>query len=190
MSSAANPSFLGLPSEILLHIMGYLDLPDQQALSRLSLHLSRLSSDPALHRVRIRVVAPSRVDHSLSCSNRPAFDELVKRGFVRGLGIERRLRTGGYVYSPQSVYQYRMSEALRMRKLRSTVAGILHARPVNPLHTLHSSRVLPDVESSSPFVSRSLLPVMHKLKWSLRRDELARKMVGARSPFDLLGHDD
>lgn len=36
--------------------------------------------------------------------------------------------------------------------------------------------MLPDIESSSLRVSRTLLPTMHKLKWCLQRDKLS-KMV-------------
>ena len=43
------------------------------------------------------------------------------------------------------------------------------------LLTLHSTHILPDIESSSPSVARSLLPTMRKLKWSLQRDRLARE---------------
>ena len=49
-------------------------------------------------------------------------------------------------------------------------------RPDQALKRLHHSHVLPDVESSSPNISRSLLPIMHKLKWSLQRDKVARML--------------
>ena len=42
------------------------------------------------------------------------------------------------------------------------------------LETLHQSHVLPDIESSSLSISRSLLPVMRQLKWSIQRDKLAQ----------------
>lgn len=39
----------------------------------------------------------------------------------------------------------------------------------------HTARVvLPDVESCSSRISYSLLPVIHRLKWSLKRDRLAK----------------
>jgi hypothetical protein len=44
------------------------------------------------------------------------------------------------------------------------------------LQNLHKSHILPDVESSSLFISRSLLPVVHKLKWSLQKDRLAKML--------------
>jgi hypothetical protein len=34
--------------------------------------------------------------------------------------------------------------------------------------------ILPDIESSSMKLSRSLLPVIHQLKWSFQRDALSR----------------
>lgn len=48
------------------------------------------------------------------------------------------------------------------------------------------SHVLPDVESASHTISRSLIPAIHKLKWSLQRDKLA-KMV--RLKFCASGRD-
>jgi hypothetical protein len=50
----------------------------------------------------------------------------------------------------------------------------------NILKYLFQSRVYPDIESSSLSVSRSLLPVVRKLKWSFQRDRLA-KMARAGS---------
>ncbi|KAF9535595.1 hypothetical protein CPB83DRAFT_21320 [Crepidotus variabilis] len=63
------------------------------------------------------------------------------------------------------------------------VSGLLKhsksATSTNPfkayLLTLHSPRIFPDIESSSPAVARSLLPVMRRLKWCLQRDSLARE---------------
>lgn len=56
----------------------------------------------------------------------------------------------------------------------------LAAPPNQVLKQLHYSHVLPDMESSSPNMSRSLLPIVHKLKWSLQRANLAR-LLNARS---------
>ena len=44
----------------------------------------------------------------------------------------------------------------------------------NPLKALYKTQIMPDIESSSPRVSRSLLPVVRRLKWSIRRDSLSR----------------
>jgi hypothetical protein len=43
------------------------------------------------------------------------------------------------------------------------------------LLSLHSTHVVPDIETSSPGVARSLLPTMRKLKWCLQKDRLARE---------------
>lgn len=86
-------------------IVSYLDLPDLACLSRLSLYFARVAADPALHRVRILVVAPSRVSHSLFAVDpqgvyfRPTVGDLVHRGVMRGPGIERKWRMGLYFYS-------------------------------------------------------------------------------------------
>ncbi len=50
----------------------------------------------------------------------------------------------------------------------------LAALPGQALKQLHYSHVLPDIESSSPNISRRLLPIVHKLKWSLQRANIAR----------------
>jgi len=87
------------------HTVSYLDLPDLASLSLLSPFLARLASDPALHKNRIRITAPSRVKHSLfglspkGLALRPTVADLVHRGIMRGLGIERRWRMGIYFYS-------------------------------------------------------------------------------------------
>lgn len=86
--------------------VSYLDIPDLISLSRVSPQLSVLTSDPILHRNRLRLTAPSRVAHSLFGTSptgillRPSVGELLQRGVMKGLGIERRWRTGGYFYSP------------------------------------------------------------------------------------------
>jgi hypothetical protein len=56
------------------------------------------------------------------------------------------------------------------------------------LQTLHRSHVLPDIESSSLAISRSLLPVVRKLKWSQQRDNLA-KVVRDRTCLALQSRD-
>ena len=54
------------------------------------------------------------------------------------------------------------------------------------LQKLHTSRVLPNIESSNASVSRSLLPTVRKLKWSIQRDKLA-KVVRDREDAVLSG---
>jgi len=88
-------------------VVSYLDIPDLTSLSRASPQLAALTSDPILHRDRLRLTAPSRVAHSLFGMSsggillRPSVGELLQRGVMKGLGIERRWRTGGYFYSPR-----------------------------------------------------------------------------------------
>lgn len=79
----------------------------------------------------------------------------------------------------KSVRQYEASLLLQRRRTSSVISSFLRRRTtshLNALTSLHVSHVLPDIESSSPAVSRILLPVMRKLKWSIQRDKLA-KMV-------------
>jgi hypothetical protein len=183
-------------------IDSFLDLPDLASLSEISPALSKLALDPALHRTRILVVAPSRVSHSLFAQSplgvamRPTIGDLVHRGVMRGLGIERRWRTGVYFYSShvgsfikhlssqltivfaQSVKQYETGLRLQRRHTSTIVSSYLLRRSANPnaLETLHQSHVLPDIESSSFAVSRSLLPTMRTLKWSLQKDQFAKRV--------------
>ena len=88
-------------------VVSYLDIPDLTSLSRASPRLAALTSDPILHRDRLRLTAPSRVAHSLFGMSpggillRPSVGELLQRGVMKGFGIERRWRTGGYFYSPR-----------------------------------------------------------------------------------------
>jgi len=59
-----------------------------------------LTANPVLHFQRLWVIFPSRLDHHLfgrskeSHFLRPSVGELVRRGVMRGLGIERRWRMG------------------------------------------------------------------------------------------------
>jgi hypothetical protein len=82
-------------------VVSYLDLPDLACCLRVCHLLRVLAVDPVLHHYRIRVVAPSRVAHSLFGQSppRPTVGELVARGVMRGLGIERRWRAGLYFYT-------------------------------------------------------------------------------------------
>ncbi|EPQ60357.1 hypothetical protein GLOTRDRAFT_135065 [Gloeophyllum trabeum ATCC 11539] len=174
---------LDLPTEIILHIFSYLDLPELAALSKLSPGLASLAADPVLQRFRLLVVAPSRVQHSLFALSpqgdalRPTIADLVHRGVIRGLGIERRWRLGMYIYSPFSVKQY--ENLLRLQRRHTCDVLSIHFRrrsaaQKKALDVLRDAGVLPDAESSSMHVSRSLIPVMHQLKWSIQRDRLAK----------------
>lgn len=87
-----------------MRTVSYLDLPELDVIGHVSPGLERLAQDPALHRVRIRVVTPARIQHFLFAYGgnlRPSVVDLVQWNVLRGLGIERRWRTGAYLYSPQ-----------------------------------------------------------------------------------------
>ena len=89
-----------------IHLVSYLDLPDLTLLASLgSRALASLTADPVLHFQRLWVISPSRLNHHLFGRSkeghflRPSVGELVRRGVMRGLGIERRWRMGIYFYS-------------------------------------------------------------------------------------------
>ncbi|KAG1754921.1 uncharacterized protein EDB91DRAFT_1042655 [Suillus paluster] len=186
MSRVQSFNFLDLPQEIILHILSFLDLPDLATLSKLHGYLALLSSDPVLHLIRLRVVAPSRVNHSLFARNphgillRPTIMDLVHRHVIRGHNIERRLRMGLYIYTERSADQY--GSGLRLQRQRTALIISSHLRRRAPapvvLKLMYHSHILPDVESSLLSVSRSLLPVVRQLKWSIQRDKLANEVRG------------
>lgn len=77
----------------------------------------------------------------------------------------------------KSIVQYENGLRLARRHASDVISIQLKRRSSPPkqfLNSLHLSHVLPDVESSLLTVSRKLLPVMHKLKWSIQRDKLSR----------------
>jgi hypothetical protein len=87
--------------------VSYLDLPDLDSLSIICPALSRLSADPILHRNRLRITTPLRIEHSLFAQGchgtllRPSVADLVRMNVIRGLSVERRWRLGNYLYSAQ-----------------------------------------------------------------------------------------
>lgn len=91
---------------LMLYTVSYLDLPDLATVVQASPVLANLASDPVLHRNRLRVITPSRLQHSLYGADqhglafRPTIGDLVHRGVICGLGVERRWRMGLYFYSP------------------------------------------------------------------------------------------
>ena len=90
---------------LFLSTVSFLDLPDLAVLARVVPALMHLTTDPVLHTYRLRIVSPSRVNHKLfgvspqGHTLRPTLVDLVHRGVIKGLGIERRWRIGGYFYS-------------------------------------------------------------------------------------------
>ncbi|TFK77395.1 hypothetical protein BDN72DRAFT_953835 [Pluteus cervinus] len=178
-------AFLELPPEVHLSIFSYLDLPDLAVLSRLAPRLAQLAADPVLHQERLRVVTPSRVRHSLFATSsqgvplRPTVGDLVHRGVIRGLGIERRWRMGQYFYSQHSIIQYEAGRRLSRQHTRDILSDHLKRRPEALgvlLKSFHGTYILPDVEFATAKISRSLLPTVRKLKWSLHCDQIAKKM--------------
>lgn len=186
MDSVRMFNLLDLPQEIILHILSFLDLPDLATLSKLHGYLALLAADPVLHLIRLRVVAPSRVGHSLFARSpdgtllRPTITDLVHRYVIRGHNMERRLRMGLYIYTAHSVDQYGSGLRLQRERTAHIIASHLRRRAPAPvgLKLLYHSHILPDVESSLLSVSRSLLPVVRKLKWSIQRDKLANEVRG------------
>jgi len=180
-NSSSGINLVNFPQEILLHILSFLDLPDLAILAQVVPTLMHLTTDPVLHTYRLRIVSPSRVNHKLfgvspqGHALRPTLVDLVHRGVIKGLGIERRWRMGGYFHSLNSIIQYENMRSLSRRHASHVLAVQLRRRTTNnSLQTLCSTHIFPDVESSSLNVARSLLPIMRKLKWSLQRDRLAK----------------
>lgn len=180
---------LNLPQEIVLHILSYLDIYELDCLATLSPILNILSSDPILHRHRLRVVTPSRIGHSLFAQGchgllRPTIADLVRMNVMRGIGIERRWRLGIYFYSVQSVKLYESS--LRLEHARIVRVLTVHltkrATPTEQADPLNNV-ILPS-ETNSHQVSRRLLPVIARLKWSMKRDGLARRVRAGHGQTD------
>lgn len=80
----------------------------------------------------------------------------------------------------QSVDQYDIGLRLQRERTAHIIASHLRRRAPAPvgLKLLYHSGILPDVESSLLSISRSLLPVVRKLKWSIQRDKLANEVRG------------
>lgn len=189
--------------------VSYLDVPELSALASTCHYLASLAADPILQRTRLLVVTPSRLSHSLFAIGpegsplRPTILDLIRRGVMKGLNIERRSRAGLYLYSAlaripiflhdalyahwnlaQSVANYEKSVLLQRGYASNIVSSKLRrwSHHPNPLKALYKTHVLPDIESSSPFISRSLLPVVRRLKWSIQRDRLSRVLQSRTVP--------
>lgn len=190
-------SLLTIPPEVILRILSYLDIPDLISLAQAFPQLAVLTSDPILHRNRLRLTAPSRVAHLLFGTGpsgillRPDVRELFQRGVIKGLGIERLWRTGGYFYSPRMVFVYesaRKVHRLHAQNLISTVLrGRLQSSRSNPLVASYPITVwsgiygaTDDLRKTKPgVVSRTLLPTIRSLRWCFKRDQVSRVVRGA-----------
>ncbi|KAH8835522.1 hypothetical protein DL96DRAFT_1731200 [Flagelloscypha sp. PMI_526] len=179
--------FLDLPPEVVLRIYSYLDLPELACMAQVSPLYAALASDPALHRNRLKIVAPSRIRHSLfghspqGLALRPTFGELVHRNVARGLMIESRWRRGEYLYT-QGVLRgpNGAREAADLLELWLGFFDSESETAACPFIPLQAAGILP--EEYTMTVSRSLLPTLRQLKWSFRKDKLAqglRKGSGA-----------
>ncbi|KAF8203953.1 hypothetical protein BJ912DRAFT_919936 [Pholiota molesta] len=143
-SPASSNELRSFPPEILLHILSYLDLPDLALIAQVVPELEPLTSDPVLHRYRIFIVTARQ-------ALRPTVSDLVHRGVLRG--IDRQWRTGAYFYSKSAIIQYENGRELSRRWHRTRMKT----------NALHSRQMCPDVESSSPNIARSLLPILAKV---------------------------
>jgi len=85
--------------------VSYLDFPELALVAQVAPSLVPLTNDPVMHNYRLRIVYPSRVQHNLFAKGplgdylRPTVGDLVHRGVMKGLAIERQWRMGTYFYS-------------------------------------------------------------------------------------------
>lgn len=115
--------------------------------------------------------------------------------YVYSPQVSRRWREEYYnsltysCFREQSVKQYENSQRLKRTHVRhvltihlqrksSPVGGNIQAKTLRARPPL---RELPDSERFSPQIDRSLVPVMRKLKWCIRRDKVAQMVRGAGS---------
>jgi len=55
------------------------------------------------------------------------------------------------------------------------ISTCLVSRPTDPAKGVLTARIiLPDAASTTPRMSRILLPIVHQLKWNIQRDRLAK----------------
>lgn len=160
--------------------MSYLDLPELAAVGILSKRLRRFATDLTLHRIRLLVVTPCRLEYFLSERGtllRPSIAELAQRGIMRGLFVERRWRAGSYLYSAQVGT---LEELLRADCMEcQSVRQYENSKQVARAHVCHVlERLLRRVKDwgKEEKVSPVLLPVVHRLKWSIQRDNVSRQM--------------
>jgi hypothetical protein len=89
----------------------------------------------------------------------------------------------------QSVKQYENGIKLQRTHACAVLSSHLRQRssPINTLKRLHQSHILPDVESSSILFSRTLLPVVRRLKWSLQKDRFAQVIRDGGLGLEIVG---
>jgi len=171
-----------LPQEVTLYILSFLDVTDLNSIAQISPLLRRLASDPVLHRTRILVVNPSRLNHLLfACSPqgiplRPTIADLSQRGVLQGAGIERRWRAGTYFNSQQMVTVYETSKRLQRDYVSHVVSSCLRRRSADSFTAFCTTRVVPHAISSSicHSISQNLMPIIRQLNWSLQKDKMSR----------------
>ena len=106
--------------------VSYLDVPELSTLASMCHYLASLAADPILQRTRLLVIAPSRISHSLFAIGpegsplRPTISDLIRRGVMKGLDIERRWRAGLYLYSS-------LARILSSFMLCPALTGTLHS---------------------------------------------------------------
>ncbi len=177
--------------------VSFLDLPDLSSLTEAYPELACLVADPVLNHERLWVVGPSRVSHSLFGASiagvpfRPTVPELVHRGIIRGMGIERRWRDGLYIYSslvrlrkpvsglPALTMPYmdtsRWSHSTRTRCASN---GHKHATS-SPIPCVRAPLLLPERRSTTLVFFRTVCPL--PLRMSLRRSSRPSADCAGRS---------
>lgn len=160
----------------------------------------QVASDPGLHRLRVRVTAPSRLRHSLFSDDniRPTVPELIQRGVMSGLSLQSRWQFGLYLYSAQvsgDTATARSHPPLKLKPLLQSVSSYWSVRRINTVYAKRSVNNMLQNRSSNPceiqiriariilpgfqpgassHISSSLLPVIRTLKWKFLRDQVAR----------------
>ncbi|KAH6917015.1 hypothetical protein BKA70DRAFT_1251141 [Coprinopsis sp. MPI-PUGE-AT-0042] len=176
-----------LPQEILLYIYAFLDLPDLAALAKSCRALASLTTDPILHKYRLTVAAPSRVNHSLFGTS--------PHGVAIRPTVGDLWRSGNYFYSRTSIMQYEMSLALFRNHVGHVLSLQLRRRLVEPhttsMNHLLTSHVFPDTVASSLRIDRSLIPIVRRLKWAIQKDRfgqlIKKSLMGKKGETALKG---
>lgn len=171
---------LELPREVLYYILTFLDIPDLNNLSAISPVLREVASDAGLHRLRVHVTTPSRINHSLFSDDniRPTIPDLIQRGVMSGVSLHARWRFGLYLYSDQSVKSYWSIRRINTAFAKRSVNNMLQTRSSSSFGSnvrITPSMVLPDFKPGIPtHISSNLFPIMRVLKWKLLRDQVAK----------------